>query len=131
MAFQSAFDRPRGEVKKVADVKGSDLVGSKVRPAFGQVDEVYVLPMDGVLATKGTGVVTSVPSDSPDDYRTLMDLRAKPEFFGIKAEWAAVDPISVLSTPKYGDMAAETLCTQLKIQSQKDIKQLAEAKELA
>lgn len=131
MAFQSAFDRPRGDVIKVVDVKGADVIGSRVRPAFGQVAEVYVLPMDGVLATKGTGVVTSVPSDSPDDYRTLMDLRAKPEYYGIKAEWAAVDPISVLSTPKLGDMAAETLCTQFKIQSQKDTKQLAEAKEIA
>lgn len=59
-----------------------------------------------------------------------MDLRKKPELYKIRPEWAAVDPIPVLSTPKYGDMAAETLCTQLKIQSQKDTKQLAEAKEL-
>lgn len=76
-------------------------------------------------------MVTSVPSDSPDDYRTLMDLRKKPEHYGIKPEWAAVDPIPVLSTPKYGDMAAETLCAAFKIQSQKDVKQLAEAKDLA
>jgi leucyl-tRNA synthetase len=26
---------------------------------------------------KGTGVVTSVPSDSPDDYAALMDLKKK------------------------------------------------------
>lgn len=76
-------------------------------------------------------MVTSVPSDSPDDYRTLMDLRKKPEMYKILPEWAAVDPIPVLSTPKYGDMAAEALCTQLKIQSQRDVKQLAEAKDLA
>ena len=81
--------------------------------------------------SQGTGVVTSVPSDSPDDYRTLMDLRKKAEMYKIKPEWAAVDPIPVLSTPKYGDMAAEKLCTQLKIQSQRDTKLLAEAKELA
>ena len=76
-------------------------------------------------------MVTSVPSDSPDDYRTLMDLRKKPELYKIKPEWAAIDPIPVLSTPKYGDMAAERLCVELKIQSQRDTKQLAEAKDLA
>ncbi|ORY23359.1 leucine-tRNA ligase [Naematelia encephala] len=131
MAFQGVFDQSQGVFPKVCDVIGGDLVGTKVRPPFGLVPEVYVLPMEGVLATKGTGVVTSVPSDSPDDYRTLLDLRKKPEMYKIKPEWAAVDPIPVLSTPKYGDMAAEVLCTQFKIQSQRDTKALAEAKDLA
>lgn len=39
---------------------------------------------------KGTGVVTSVPSDAPDDYAALMDLRNKPklrEKFGVLDEW--------------------------------------------
>ncbi|WVN89149.1 leucine-tRNA ligase [Cryptococcus depauperatus CBS 7841] len=131
MAFQGTLDRPKGEYKKVADVTGAELLGTKVNPPFGLVKEVYVLPMEGVLATKGTGVVTSVPSDSPDDYRTLMDLRKKAEMYKIKPEWAAIDPIPVLKTPKYGDMAAEVLCTQLKIQSQRDKDKLAEAKDLA
>jgi leucyl-tRNA synthetase len=60
-----------------------------------------------------------------------MDLRKKPEMYKIQPEWAAVDPIPVLSTPEYGDMAAEFLCNKFKIQSQRDIKQLAEAKDLA
>lgn len=29
---------------------------------------------------KGTGIVTSVPSDSPDDYAALNDLKKKPAF---------------------------------------------------
>ncbi|KAL7419352.1 cytosolic leucyl tRNA synthetase [Cryptotrichosporon argae] len=131
MAFQGIFDRPRGVYNKVIDVKGDELLGTKVRPPLGLVPEVYVLPMEGVLATKGTGVVTSVPSDSPDDYRTLMDLRKKAEMYKIQPEWAAVDPIPVLKTDKYGDMAAQVLCDQLKIQSQRDKAALAEAKDLA
>lgn len=51
--------------------------------------------------------------------------------YKILPEWAAQDPIPVLSTPEYGDMAAEFLCNKFKIQSQRDIKQLAEAKDLA
>ncbi|KAF8890674.1 hypothetical protein BD779DRAFT_1610758 [Infundibulicybe gibba] len=86
--------------------------------------EIFVLPMDGVLATKGTGVVTSVPSDSPDDFQTLMDLRKKPEFYKI-------DPSPCNTTPTYGDLTAPAIVKELKIQSQKDAKQLAIAKEIA
>jgi leucyl-tRNA synthetase len=52
MAFQGTFDRPRGVYEKVAAVKGADIIGTRVRPAFGFVQSVYVLPMEGVLATK-------------------------------------------------------------------------------
>lgn len=34
-------------------------------------DAVYVLPLLTILMNKGTGIVTSVPSDSPDDYTAL------------------------------------------------------------
>jgi leucyl-tRNA synthetase len=52
MAFQGTFDRPRGEFPKVADIKGCDVVGTKVKPPFGLAPEVYVLPMESVIATK-------------------------------------------------------------------------------
>ena len=76
-------------------------------------------------------MVTSVPSDSPDDYAALADLKKKPEFYKIKPEWCALDPVPVLSTPTYGDQTAPALVKKLKINSQKDVKQLAEAKEIA
>lgn len=75
--------------------------------------------------------MTSVPSDSPDDFATLTDLRKKAEYYKIDPKWAAFDPVPVLSTPSYGDMTAPFLVKKLKIASQKDVKQLAEAKELA
>lgn len=76
-------------------------------------------------------MVTSVPSDSPDDFQALTDLRKKPEFYKIDPSWAAIDPVPVITTPTYGDLIAAALVKQLKIQSQKDVKQLAEAKEIA
>ena len=76
-------------------------------------------------------MVTSVPSDSPDDFQTLTDLRKKPEFYKIQPAWAAIDPVPVIKTPAYGELTAPAIVKQLKIQSQKDTKQLAEAKELA
>jgi leucyl-tRNA synthetase len=60
-----------------------------------------------------------------------MDLRKKTEFYKIDLAWASIDPVPVISTSTYGDMTAPAIVKQLKIQSQKDTKQLAEAKEIA
>jgi leucyl-tRNA synthetase len=38
---------------------------------------MYVLPLLTVKMNMGTGVVTSVPSDAPDDYAALQDLVKK------------------------------------------------------
>ncbi|KAI0063343.1 leucyl-tRNA synthetase [Artomyces pyxidatus] len=130
MAFQGVFD-VRGQTNQLAELEGTVIVGAKIKAPFSHYPEVYVLPMDNVLPTKGTGVVTSVPSDSPDDYATLMDLRKKAEYYKIDPSWAAFDPIPVLSTPAYGEMSAPVLVKKFKIASQKDVKQLADAKELA
>ncbi|KAF9529079.1 hypothetical protein CPB83DRAFT_893789 [Crepidotus variabilis] len=130
MAFQGIIT-PRGNIEKLAEIEGSRIVGTKIDAPFAINPQVYVLPMDNVIATKGTGVVTSVPSDSPDDFQTLTDLRKKPEFYKIDPSWAAIDPVPVISTPTYGEMTAPAVVKQLKIQSQKDTKQLAEAKEIA
>lgn len=64
--------------------------------------------------------MTSVPSDSPDDYATLMDLRKKAEYYKIDPQWAALDPFPVISTPTYGNLTAEALVKQMKIQSARD-----------
>lgn len=130
MAFQGTT-AVRGEVNQLLEIDGAFLVGTKIRAPYAINPEVYVLPMDSVLPTKGTGVVTSVPSDSPDDFATLTDLKKKPEFYKIDPSWAAIDPVPVISTPAYGDMTAPAIVKQMKIQSQKDAKQLAEAKEIA
>ncbi|KAE9389558.1 P-loop containing nucleoside triphosphate hydrolase protein [Gymnopus androsaceus JB14] len=116
---------------QLLEIDGAKLVGSKIKAPFAINPEVYVLPMENVLATKGTGVITSIPSDSPDDYQTLTDLRKKAEFYKIDPSWAAIDPVPVITTPTYGDLIAPAIVTQMKIQSQKDTKQLAEAKEIA
>ncbi|KAK7683901.1 cytosolic leucyl tRNA synthetase [Cerrena zonata] len=87
--------------------------------------------METILANKGTGVVTCVPSDSPDDYITTKDLANKPEYYKIEKDWVQTDIISIIKTEKYGDKCAEHLVKELKIQSPKDSVQLAAAKEAA
>ncbi|KAJ7058263.1 hypothetical protein C8F01DRAFT_1150205 [Mycena amicta] len=130
MAFQG-ISQTRGEINQLLEISGSSLVGTRIKAPFSLNPEVYVLPMDTVLPTKGTGVVTSVPSDSPDDCATLTDLVKKPAFYNIQPEWARFPPTPVINTPAYGDLIAPELVKRMKIQSQKDAKQLAEAKEIA
>ncbi|KAJ2792778.1 cytosolic leucyl tRNA synthetase, partial [Coemansia helicoidea] len=112
---------------------GQAIIGTKVNaPLSCYADGVYVLPMENVLATKGTGVVTSVPSDSPDDYAALRDLKKKADYYGIQPAWVdGFEPRPVISTAAYGDMTAPALCDEMKINSQKDRDQLAKAKEAA
>ena len=112
-----------------------DLIGKKVKGPLSSYGEFYVYPMMTISASKGTGIVTSVPSDSPDDYAALRDFREKKQLrekFGVSDE--IVMPfvqIPVLNTEKYGEFTAQVLCDQLGIKSQNDKVQLAEAKELA
>lgn len=51
--------------------KGKDLIGTPLAAPNCAHKRIYVLPLLTILMTKGTGVVTSVPSDSPTDYMAL------------------------------------------------------------
>lgn len=138
MAFQGTFfDKDSfpssiDQLPAVVELPGSAFVGTLVdAPLSVHKDGVRILPMESVLETKGTGVVTSVPSDSPDDFATVTDLAKKADYYGIKKEWAELEVVPIIETPTYGNLTAPTLVKQLKINSPKDAKQLAEAKDLA
>ncbi|KAJ3572375.1 hypothetical protein NPX13_g5070 [Xylaria arbuscula] len=128
MAFQDVTS-PWGEYHQVVGLKGSDVVGTLVHAPLSVNEKVYILPMATVKPTKGTGVVTCVPSDSPDDYATTLDLRKKPEFYGIQKEWLPEEILPIIKTPS-SDLIAKHLVETMKINSPKDQK-LAEAKDIA
>ncbi|KAJ3319550.1 cytosolic leucyl tRNA synthetase, partial [Blyttiomyces sp. JEL0837] len=130
MTFQGLF-ATRGEIVKLASLKGLDLIGVPLKAPLAQFPKVYTLPMEGVLSTKGTGVVTSVPSDSPDDYITLQDLIKKSAFYNVQLKWVEpfMPPKPIIQTPNYGNLAAVTAVQKHNIKSQKDKAQLALAKE--
>ncbi|KAI1657815.1 leucyl-tRNA synthetase [Daldinia decipiens] len=130
MAYQEIFAQ-EGVIKKITEIDGSDLIGSLVNaPLSFHKDGVRVLPMESILETKGTGVVTCVPSDSPDDYATITDLAKKADYYKIQKEWAELNILPIIRTPT-SDLLALELVKKLKIASPKDVKQLKEAKELA
>lgn len=67
---------------------------------------VYVLPLLTISMGKGTGVVTSVPSDAPDDYAALLELKDKPAFrakFGLTDEMVMPFEVSVFVFVGKGD----------------------------
>ncbi|KAL2009759.1 hypothetical protein VTN00DRAFT_5566 [Thermoascus crustaceus] len=138
MAFQGFFfdsehfPKTQDELPTVLEAPGSAFVGTLVNaPLSVHTNGVRILPMETVSPAKGTGVVTSVPSDSPDDFATVTDLAKKADYYGIKKEWAELEIIPIIETPTYGNLTAPTLVKQLKINSPKDATQLAQAKDLA
>lgn len=102
-------------------MKGRDLIGCKLKAPLAQYDFVYALPMETISMAKGTGVVTSVPSDSPDDWAALKDLQEKEgkrQYYGVNEEWVAnFKPVAIIDIPDLGNMAAVKLVEELGIKS--------------
>ncbi|KAG2427994.1 hypothetical protein HXX76_011980 [Chlamydomonas incerta] len=124
----------RGSPELLLELSGQDLIGTPVKSPLCPHERVYVLPLLTILTNKGTGVVTSVPSDSPDDYTALQDLKKKPklrEKYGVADEWVLpFEVIPIIDIPGFGNQAAVKVCEDLKIASQNDTVKLAEAKNM-
>ena len=112
-----------GAPKKLLDFKGRELLGAAVRSEHSYIpcrmgaharpcilvtqvrsphctyEKIYMLPLMTISMTKGTAIVTSVPSDSPDDYAAFIELKnpKKREFYKVDAAW--VDPFEPVTAP--------------------------------
>lgn len=120
-----------GEYEIIHKIKGIELFGSELLTINGIYDKIYILPMLTVKEDKGTGVVMSVPSDSPDDYATLMDLIKKDALcqkFNIKKEML-LEPVPIILLPDYGELCAKMIYEKLNIKSQNDTLKLTNAKD--
>jgi leucyl-tRNA synthetase len=113
-------------VKVLRKAKGEEFIGQSCRnPITGK--DVPILPASFVSADVGTGVVMSVPSHAPYDHIALADLQAKPPK-GVKPELLkAIQPISLIQVPGYGEHPAIEACKRLGIRSQADVEKLEEA----
>ncbi|XP_017772759.1 PREDICTED: leucine--tRNA ligase, cytoplasmic isoform X3 [Nicrophorus vespilloides] len=133
MCYQG-FTETEGSYKVLQELLGQDLLGCALKAPMTSYEKIYALPMLTIKEDKGTGVVTSVPSDSPDDYAALVDLKKKQPFrekYGISDEMVLpYDPIPIIDVPELGNLSAVTMYDKLKIQSQNDKEKLLEAKEI-
>ncbi|KAL1316677.1 hypothetical protein HN51_068846 [Arachis hypogaea] len=115
------------------ELTGRDLIGLPLKSPLSFNEVIYALPMMSILMDKGTGVVTSVPSDAPDDYMSLKELKSKPAYrekLGIKDEWVVpFEIVPIIEVPVYGNKCAEYVCeNELNIKSPNDKDKLADAK---
>jgi len=132
MSFQDKL-MPWGKPKCLLEIKGSELMGKKVKAPTAKYESVHVLPLTTIKMDKGTGIVTSVPSDSPDDFAAFQDLLkpGKQQHFGLKNEW--IEPfklIPIIDVEIDGEvraMSAQYMCEKLGVQSINDRVKLAEA----
>ncbi|CAI2376860.1 unnamed protein product [Moneuplotes crassus] len=147
MAYQDLTEE-FGKYEQVGKVKGSVLIGTPLKAPLSKFEKIYTLPLLTISMNKGTGVVTSVPSDSPTDYATLMEYKNKADVrkkLKVEEEWVKdYEPFPIITIPgeeskEEGkealsepiDMIAVDLCKKMKIKSQKDVKKLEEAKDIA
>ncbi|KAK7079178.1 hypothetical protein SK128_001482 [Halocaridina rubra] len=131
IAYQGMLSKD-DEVNPLLEIKGYELMGLKLSAPLTSYTTIYTLPMLTVKEEKGTGVVTSVPSDAPDDFAALMDLKNKAalrEKYGITEEMVNVEPIPIIDVPEYGTLSAPSVCQAMGIKSQNDRDKLVEAKE--
>jgi leucyl-tRNA synthetase len=143
MVFQDLGPRMAGEAgdepQELFTCSGRDLIGLPLSAPFAEYDTVYALPMLTISMGKGTGIVTSVPADSPDDYVCLRDWKTRANWrdqYGVKEEWCVpfevVPVIEILNDPmseQLGQASAVYCCEQMfKIDSHKSKDKLEEAK---
>lgn len=132
MSFQG-FTKENGVVPVVMEILGQDILGCALSAPLTSYKIIYALPMLTIKEDKGTGVVTSVPSDAPDDIAALRDIKKKQalrEKYGIEDKMVLpFEPVPIIEIPGYGNLSAPLVCDELKIQSQNDKEKLVEAKE--
>uniref|UniRef100_A0A4W6EYQ4 Leucine--tRNA ligase, cytoplasmic n=1 Tax=Lates calcarifer TaxID=8187 RepID=A0A4W6EYQ4_LATCA len=132
MSYQG-FTKENGVVPVIMEILGQDILGCALSAPLTSYKIIYALPMLTIKEDKGTGVVTSVPSDAPDDIAALRDIKKKQalrEKYGIEDKMVLpFEPVPIIEIPGYGNLSAPLVCDELKIQSQNDKDKLAEAKE--
>ncbi len=119
------------KVTREATIRGTELVGKDgIAPMINRA--VPVLPAAFVDQGRGTGIVTSVPSDAPDDYVALREIQGDDVLlakYGLDVERIrAIQPVPIIKTPGWGPLPAKEIVERMRITSQRQKDKLAAAK---
>jgi len=135
IASKEAFEKlsyQMHDIETKGFVMGEELVG-RTAIAPGIRRPIPILPSGFCDPTVGTGIVTSVPSDAPDDWMGLVDLKRDPaevERWGLDPDMIeAIEPIPIIETEGMGTLPAVEICERMEIEDQYDRKKLQRAKE--
>ncbi|MBR6213477.1 MAG: leucine--tRNA ligase [Candidatus Methanomethylophilaceae archaeon] len=114
-------------VEVVGKVPGKEMVGWMCEaPMIHR--EIPVFPATFVNPDVGTGLVTSVPSDAPDDWISLEAIKKNPEMitkYGLTQDILdKAVPISIIEMKGYGDFPAKDIIDKLGIKEPGDPKLL-------
>ncbi len=127
------FTKEFGQITCFENFSGDELLGLPLKAPLATYEKVYTLPLLTISMGKGTGIVTSVPSDAPDDYISLKVLQDKPDF---RAKFDITDDmvmpynvVPIISIEGYGNTSAVYMCEKLKIVSINDKAKLTQAKD--
>ncbi len=118
-------------VTRESTVRGSDLIGQDgIAPMINRA--VPVLPGAFIDQGRGTGIVTSVPSDAPDDYAALREVQADDVLlakYGLDPDRIrGIQPVAIIKTPGWGPLPAKEIVDRMGITSQRQKEKLAAAK---
>jgi leucyl-tRNA synthetase len=127
------YTKEFGKITCLETFTGDELLGLPLKAPLATYEKVYTLPLLTISMGKGTGIVTSVPSDAPDDYVALKVLQDKADF---RAKYDLTDDmvipfevVPIISIEGYGEASAVFMCEKLKITSFNDKAKLTQAKD--
>lgn len=131
MAYQDIL--PAEKVEPLMTISGSELIGCAVTSSLSRYPKFYVLPLLSIKEDKGTGVVTSVPAEAPDDYVAWKDLVTNDGLrnrFQIPLEHVEkFEPVAMCTNEDLGEFPAVKVCDEMGITSPNDKERLRLAKE--
>jgi leucyl-tRNA synthetase len=113
-------------------IKGSELIGVAIKAPLTSYEKIYAIPMETISMTKGTGIVTSVPSDSPDDWVTLREFQNDAklrEKYKVTEDMVNFKPVPIIDIPKWGNLSAIEVVNHFEIKNPKDKEKLGKAKD--
>ncbi len=121
------------KVEIIGNIRGEELIGKKAEaPVINRL--IPVLPAGFCRPDKGSGIVTSVPSDAPDDWMGIVDLRNDPQIlkkYGVDQKVVDdIEVIPIIRSSDLGDTAAIKVVQDMGIKNSKERDKLEKAKKL-